>query len=159
MKKLIALILAFSFVLTLTACKNATQEQPTVYSFYGKNECFEITNGIIVLSASEDVFCGGTLRVNKPKSIADITSYRATFYTMVDGQQETIHIDELQNVSSAELSVIDFGKKVINRSEISKQFKIIEENNGKFWCELKVTDADGNIDSYTIELELLKISG
>ena len=158
MKKLIALIFALLFVLALTACKNTKQEQQTVYSFYGKKECFEITNGTIVLSNSADVFCGGTLRVNKPMSIKDITSCRATFYTAIDGQQETIHIDELQNVSSAELSVIDFGKKIINRSEISKQFKIIEENNGKFWCELKVTDTEGNSNSYTIELELLKIS-
>ena len=159
MKKLIVFVFALIFVLSLTACKETTQEQPAVYSFYGKNECYEITNGTISLSDSADVFCGGTLRVNKPKSIKDITAYRATFYTMIEGQQVIIHIDELQNRSSTELSVIDFGKKVIHSPEISQQFKLIDKGDAKFWCELNVTDTEGNRNRYTIALELLKISG
>ena len=58
MKKLIVLILALSFMFALTACKNKAQEQLVVYSFYGENECFAISNGTIVLSNSEDIFYG-----------------------------------------------------------------------------------------------------
>ena len=158
MKKLTALFLAFLFVLMLTACNNQKQEQLIVYSFYGENECFEISNGTIVLSDSEDVFYGGNLQVNQPEAIQNITSYKATFYTMIDGQQETILIDELHNISSTELLGVDLGKKVSNNPEISNQFKNIEEANGKFWCELKVTDTEGINISYKIELNLIKIS-
>jgi hypothetical protein len=142
----------------LTACNNQKQEQLIVYSFYGENECFEISNGTIVLSDSEDVFYGGNLQVNQPEAIQNITSYKATFYTMIDGQQETILIDELHNISSTELLGVDLGKKVSNNPEISNQFKNIEEANGKFWCELKVTDTEGINNSYKIELNLIKIS-
>ena len=158
MKKLTAIILALLFVLMLTACNNVKQEQLVVYSFYGESDCFEISNGTIILSDSEDVFYGGNLKVNQPESIQNITSYKAAFYTMIDGQQETILIDELNNVSSTELLGIDLGKKVSNSSEISNQFRNIEDANGKFWCELKVTDKEGNSNSYKIELNLIKIS-
>ena len=158
MKKLTAIILALLFVLMLTACNNVKQEQLVVYSFYGESDCFEISNGTIIFSDSEDVFYGGNLKVNQPESIQNITSYKAAFYTMIDGQQETILIDELNNVSSAELLGVDLGKKVSNSSEISNQFRNIEDANGKFWCELKVTDKEGNSNSYKIELNLIKIS-
>ena len=158
MKKLTAIILALLFVLMLTACNNVKQEQLVVYSFYGESDCFEISNGTIILSDSEDVFYGGNLKVNQPESIQNITSYKAAFYTMIDGQQETILIDELNNVSSTELLGVDLGKKVSNSSEISNQFRNIEDANGKLWCELKVTDKEGNSNSYKIELNLIKIS-
>ena len=158
MKKLTAIILALLFVLMLTACNNVKQEPLVVYSFYGESDCFEISNGTIILSDSEDVFFGGNLKVNQPESIQNITSYKAAFYTMIDGQQETILIDELNNVSSTELLGVDLGKKVSNSSEISNPFRNIEDANGKFWCELKVTDKEGNSNSYKIELDLIKIS-
>ena len=158
MKKLTAIILALLFVLMLTACNNVKQEQLVVYSFYGESDCFEISNGTIILSDSEDVFYGGNLNVNQPEAIQNIASYKAAFYTMIDGQQETILIDELNNVSSTELLGVDLGKKVSNSSEISNQFRNIEDANGKFWCELKVTDKEGNSNSYKIELNLIKIS-
>ena len=77
---------------------------------------------------------------------------------MIDGQQEIILVDEVQNYSAAELLVIDFGKKFSNADEISKQFTNIEDLNGKLYCELKITDAVGNKNSYIIELELTKIT-
>ena len=144
MKKLTAIILALLFVLMLTACNNVKQEQLVVYSFYGESDCFEISNGTIILSDSEDVFYGGNLKVNQPESIQNITSYKAAFYTMIDGQQETILIDELNNVSSTELLGVDLGKKVSNSSEISNQFRNIEDANGKIWYELKATEIQDN---------------
>ena len=158
MKKVTALVLVFLLVLTLTACTNETQEQLVVYSFYGENECFVISNGTIVLSNSEDVFWGGNLQVTQSESINDITSCKATFYTMVDGKQEIILVDEFQNLSTSELSGVDLGKKFSNDSAISKQFMEIEKSNGKLYCELKITDREGNKNSYTIELKLTKVT-
>ena len=95
---------------------------------------------------------------NEGASIINISSYRATFYTIIDGQQEIILVDELHNSSSAELLEISLGKKAVNDSEFNKQFKNIDELNGKVFCEMKTTDIEGNENSYTIELELTKIT-
>ena len=158
MKKLTTLFFLLLFVFMLTACDNAKQEQLIVYSFYGDTECIEISNGTIVLSDSKEIFYGGNLQVNQPESIQNIKSYKATFYTMIDGQQEIIYVDEFHNVSSTELLGIDLGKMVSNGSDVNNQFKNIEEINMNFCCELKVTDTEGNSNSYTIDLELIKIS-
>ena len=53
---------------------------------------------------------------------------------------------------------VDLGKKFSNDSAISKQFMEIEKSNGKLYCELKITDREGNKNSYTIELELTKVT-
>jgi hypothetical protein len=158
MKKITILVLLFLLTLTLTSCVNEKQEQLAVYSFYGKNENFIISNGTIVLSNSEDIFWGGNLQAAQSESISDISSYKATFYTMVDGKQEIILVDEFQNLSTSELLGVDLGKKFSNDSAISKQFMEIEKSNGKLYCELKITDREGNKNSYTIELELTKVT-
>ena len=158
MRKLIVFIFSLSFILTLTACMNAKETQHAVYSFYGEDGYFEISNGAIVLSDSEDIFYGGNLRVSPSSSISNITSYKATFYIMIDGQQKTIFANEFRNYSSAELVVIDLGKKVSKHPDISNQFKNIEEKNAKFWCELEVSDAEGNRNCYTIVLKLIQIT-
>ena len=101
MKKITILVLLFLLTLTLTSCVNEKQEQFAVYSFYGKNENFIISNGTIVLANSEDIFWGGNLQAAQSESISDISSYKATFYTMVDGKQEIIHVDEVQNLSNS----------------------------------------------------------
>ena len=112
MKKLLAFFLVFSCLLPLTACQTQAEDQLIVYAFHGENEYFTITNGTIVFSDSQEVFYGGNLLPVQSNFITDIASYTATFYTIVDGQQETILIDSLSNFSSAELVNIDFGKKV-----------------------------------------------
>ena len=118
MKKITILVLLFLLTLTLTSCVNEKQEQLAVYSFYGKNENFIISNGTIVLANSEDIFWGGNLQAAQSESISDISSYKATFYTMVDGKQEIIHVDEVQNLSNSYLLEIDFGKKFGKDSSI-----------------------------------------
>ena len=158
MRKLIAFIFSLSFILTLTACTNAKETPHAVYSFYGEDGYFEISNGTIVLSDSEDIFYGGNLRVSPSSSISNITSYKATFYIKIVGQQKTIFANEFRNYSSAELVVIDLGKKVSKHPDISNQFKNIEEKNAKFWCELEVSDAEGNRNCYTIVLKLIQIT-
>ena len=158
MKKITILVLLFLLTLTLTSCVNEKQEQFAVYSFYGKNENFIISNGTIVLSNSEDIFWGGNLQAAQSESISDISSYKATFYTMVDGKQEIIHVDEVQNLSNSYLLEIDFGKKFGKDSSIKKQLIEIDKSNGKLYCELKITDREGNKNNYSIELEMTKVT-
>lgn len=158
MKKLLAFFLVFSCLLPLTACQTQAEDQLIVYAFHGENEYFTITNGTIVFSDSQEVFYGGNLLPVQSNFITDIASYTATFYTIVDGQQETILIDSLSNFSSAELVNIDFGKKVTKGPEISKYFQDIEESNRSLWCELSITDKSGNLNCYNIELKLIAIT-
>lgn len=151
-------IILMLMVLFLTGCSDTKEKQFVVYSFYGENEILKISNGTIIFSDSEDVFYGGHLQLNNSNSIKNIAAYKATFYTMIDGQQEIIHTDELSNISSSELLNIDFGKKVFDNSQISNHFNNVEKENGNLWCQLKITDIDGNSNSYIIELKPMKIS-
>lgn len=57
------LFLIAILMLTLVGCDNVTQEQLTVYSFSGENEQFSISNGVIVLDGTEEIFSGGDLKV------------------------------------------------------------------------------------------------
>ena len=158
MKKVIAFTISLLFIFTLTGCDNAKTNQLLVYSFSGENENFSIENGTIVLSDSENIFYGGNLKVVQSEYTKDIESYRAAFYTLTDGEQETIYVDEFYNNSPAELTAVDLGKMVSAGSDIRMQFENLSESQGKFYCQLNITDADGNENSYTIELTLTEIT-
>ena len=158
MRKIIALLLAFSLLSILPACKKENNEHLVVYAFSGENAYFSITNGKIVLSDSEEVFYGGRLQTTHPGAIANISAYTATFYTLIDGQQEIIFINSFSNFSSSELLDVDFGKKVTHSPEISKSFQRMDTLQGSLWCELNITDHKGNTNHYNIALELIAIT-
>ena len=76
-------------VLTLVGCKKVEQEQLTVYSFSGENEQLSISNGIIVLNDTEEIFNGGDLKVTDD-FFNNITSYSTTFYIMSGDKKDVI---------------------------------------------------------------------
>ena len=71
MKKLIALVLAFVCVVLLVACASIRQKKVSVYSFYGENEYFAVSNGVMVLNSTEEVFKGGNLAIIQADCFAD----------------------------------------------------------------------------------------
>lgn len=57
-----ALVFMTIIMLALTECGKVEQERLTVYSFSGENEQLTISNGIIVLNGTEEIFSGGDLK-------------------------------------------------------------------------------------------------
>ena len=76
-------------MMALTGCGKAEQEQLTVYSFSGENEQLAVTNGMIILNGTEEIFDGGDLKVTGDFP-SDITSYSTTFYTMSGSEKDII---------------------------------------------------------------------
>lgn len=62
MKKLATIII---ILLMLVGCKETEKDQLRVYSFEGENENFTVSNGIIVLHNSEEIFDGGQTEYNR----------------------------------------------------------------------------------------------
>ena len=159
MKKIIALFLVVSCVLTLSACCNEKQEKTRVYSFTGGNEEYVITNGVVVMTDEEDIFYGGELQARNPDGIKNIASYRAEFYTSVDGEENSVLVSALDNDSLSEMLNIDFGKSSGNGDKLDNSFGRMDELQGDFWCELRIKDTQGNQKSYIIDLTLTEITG
>lgn len=61
MGKMKNLTIFVMIALILAGCKQAEKEQLRVYSFAGANENFTISNGVVVLHDSEEIFDGGKL--------------------------------------------------------------------------------------------------
>lgn len=91
MKKLISLltvaILCFCLLVGCSQNGENKSEKITVYSFCGENEQFAVTNGVIVISADEEIFYGGDLKVTDDEYFTDITSYSVKFYTITNGEK------------------------------------------------------------------------
>ena len=158
MKKLIVLIMALGSLFALSSCTSSKQEQVSVYSFCGKNEHIAISNGVIVLSDTKDVFYGGSLEFIDSDTMDNIESYCATFYTIRNEEQTPILIDELVNQSSVEILSIDLGKQSSTGSDVDSSFEHIVELQNNFWCEFKMTDLNGVSKVYMIELTLTEIT-
>lgn len=61
----------------LSGCGKEPAKKPLdVYSFCGENANFSISNGIIVLSFTEEIFYGGNL----DGELSDVVGYSMTFY-------------------------------------------------------------------------------
>ncbi len=158
MKKIIALLLLVSCMVTLSACNNAKQEKTRVYSFTGENEEYVITNGVVVLTDEEDVFYGGELKAIQPDGIKNIASYRAEFYTRIGDEEDVILVSAMDNDSSSEMLNVDFGMASGNGKMLDDNFSNMDESQGDFWCELRIKDTQGNQNSYIIDLTLTEIT-
>lgn len=63
------------FMMALTGCGKAEQERLVGYSFSGEDEQLAVSNGVIVLNGTEEIFAGGDLKVTSDL-FNDITSYQ-----------------------------------------------------------------------------------
>ena len=90
--------------LALTGCGKEEPDQLTVYFFSGENEQLTVSNGVIVLNGTEEIFAGGDLKVTGDLP-ADITSYSTTFYTMSGSERDVILSNSTVAVSYTHLYV------------------------------------------------------
>ena len=91
-------------MLALTGCGKEEQEPLRIYSFSGENEQFAVSNGIIVLNGSEEIFSGGDLKA-ADKSFLDITSYSTTFYTISGSEKNVILSNSVTDTTGGTVNV------------------------------------------------------
>ena len=90
--------------LALTGCGKEEPDQLTVYFFSGENEQLTVSNGVIVLNGTEEIFAGGDLKVTGDLP-ADITSYSTTFYTISGSEKNVILSNSVVDTTGGTVNV------------------------------------------------------
>ncbi len=162
MKKLSALFLALVLVFTLTACGNAKiREKTAIYSFSGGNDYFNVSNGIIVIAEDEETFSGGDLQILRNAVFSDVVSLRSEFYILRDGEERTVLVSELHDMTgcasvsfSSDLGKISGGTTVSEGRPLD-ELEIDLLNN--LYLRLTVTRNDGTSNTYTVQMDVESI--
>ena len=89
MKKLAIFVLTLTLVLALVGCGKTEPEYLRVYSFNGENERFTVSNGVIVLDDTKEIFYGGELKATDDFFV-DTVSCSATVYITQGDEQKII---------------------------------------------------------------------
>lgn len=160
MKRLLALLWALLYMITLFGCSDShtenevseatgiANEKPSgTYSFSGGDEFIKITNGSIVFGDTNELFNGGNLEIIQPDLFVNVSSYSTTFYTLLNnGERNDFHSTNVTGVRNGADSINnDLG------SSSSNGFMVINLEQG-LWFELKTTDVNGTENKYLLEL-------
>ena len=154
MKKIFSIVMMFIIVMSLSACSTA-QNSNAKYSFYGESDEVAISNGAITITDAKSVFSGGNLET---KNLEDIIYHRAIFYTIIDGKETPIHIDEMNNTSNIKFIEMDLGAIEDTNLNVIKTFERIEEIKSNFWCDIKITYSNNDSKTYKVPLTLIEIT-
>lgn len=145
-------------MLALVGCEKVEQEQLTVYSFSGENEQLSISNGIIVLNGTEEIFTGGDLKVTDD-FFNNITSYSTTFYIMSGDKKDVILSNNVVDTTGDTVNVSsDLGQ--ISGDSTIRRIKIDDTSDLKniLYFELTTKDRDGKENVYQLQLSLSEIT-
>ena len=145
-------------MLALVGCEKVEQEQLTVYSFSGENEQLSISNGIIVLNGTEEIFTGGDLKVTDD-FFNNITSYSTTFYIMSGDKKDVILSNNVVDLTGDTVNVSsDLGQ--ISGDSAIRRIQIDDTSDLKniLYFELTTKDRDGKENVYQLQLPLTEIT-
>ena len=145
-------------MLALVGCEKVEQEQLTVYSFSGENEQLSISNGIIVLNGTEEIFTGGDLKVTDD-FFNNITSYSTTFYIMADDEKDVILSNDVVDMTGDTVNISgDLGQ--ISGNSTIRRIKIDDTSNLEniLHFELTTKDRNGKENVYQLQLSLTEIT-
>lgn len=161
--KVLPLFLTLILFLVLTGCSTSdatTIKEPVVYSFNGENEQFTITNGVIILNATEEVFYGGNLDLKQDELFSDVTSFSTTFYTMADGEKKTILSNAVTDMTENSVNVTgDLGKISGAEALLSTKIDDVRELQNNLYFEITTTNLNGEEKTYQLQLSLMEITG
>ena len=156
MKKSLILILILTLALSFAGC-STTEQLASVYSFSGENEYFSISNGVIVLDDSTEVFYGGNISTDED-FFAEATSYSVTFYISSDGEKKVILSSKVVDLTG---EAVDFSGEIgsISGDDVLTQNKIDEIDDLRYnlYCVLSVTNKDGTESVYSVQMNLTEI--
>lgn len=161
MRKIVAVLLTTVFSCTiLTGCGTSSkdeQRQPlAVYSFSGEDEHFSVSNGVIVLSSSEEIFYGGGLEANQ-EEFNDITAYSMTFYIMSGDGKDILMSNSMEDMTGRTVDISgDIGKSSGDGTILREPTDELQNN---LYFELETTNLDGETSNYQLKLSVIEITG
>lgn len=144
----------FCFCLFSGCGKKTLEEQFAVYSFSGENDFFSITNGVIVLTPTEEIFYGGNLD-EKDEKLSDVIAYTMSLYIQFGDEKRIILSNSVDDMTGETINFTDeIGKvsgDIINETEI-------EELKNNFFLELSTTNLNGEKNEYQQKLILTEVT-
>ena len=141
-------------MMALTGCGKAEQELLTVYSFSGENEQLAVTNGIIVLNGTEEIFDGGDLKVT-----GDFPSDITSFYTMSGSEKDIILSNSMADMTGGMVKISgDLGQ--ISGDSAIRRIKIDDVNGleNNLYFDLITKNKDGEENVYQLQMFLTEIT-
>ena len=149
----------FAILLTTLACSvlfsgcgaKPAEEQVAVYSFSGDNEVFSISNGVIVLAPTEEVFYGGNLEGELP----GVVSYSMTFYISSGNDDKTLLSNKVSDMTGGTISISGETGKV--SGDILKEAEL-DELQSNLYFELKTTNLEGEENTYSLQLTVTEVT-
>lgn len=160
MKKTVAVLLTIVFSCTiLTGCGTSSKGEQgqslAVYSFSGESEYFSISNGVIVLSPTEEIFYGGDLEA-KQEHFNDITAYSMTVYIMSGDKKGTLISNSVVDMTGGTIHISgDIGKRSGDGIIIKEPTDDLKNN---LYFELETTNLDGEKSNYQLQLSVVEIT-
>ena len=161
MKRLLSYIFVIICFGVLVGCseKEASEQELVVYSFSGSDEQIAVSNGIIALSPDKDVFYGGDLVVFNEELCTDIASYSTTFYTMNNGEKNTILSNSVVDQTDGSVNVAgDLGRMSGANLLIGNKVDAAEDLLHDLLFELCITDMNGEQRVYEVQMEVTEIT-
>lgn len=155
MSKFKKLALALIFLLALAGCQTKEQEPLRVYSFHGEDTLFSVSNGVIVQSEEQDIFCGGELKTLEgfPEEIAEFT----TTYYWVDGSEESV-ITQNAVVDQTGESIKANGDLGKMWGEKGSFLSLKEGWTDQLYFELEVIQEDGTTHTYRLKMDVTEVT-
>lgn len=157
MKKITAIFMITLIWCTFIAgCSSTPKENGTlaVYSFSGENDQLSISNGVIILNDTEEIYYGGTLST-KEGNFSDITAFTDSLYINTRNDRRTLFTNSIVDETGGTMIVShEIGK--ISGDIFTNKEEIDWENN--LYYELKTTNLNGEDEIYQLQLTLTEIT-
>lgn len=161
MNRILSVILLIASLGVLAGCtanEPQSNEEVTVYSFCGENEQFAVLNGVIVVGNEEEVFYGGDLEVREEELFENVVSFSTTFYTLLESETRTILSNSVTDMTDGSIKVSgNLGKMSGADILIGNKVKNVDELRDNLYFELSTTDAEGEENTYQIQLVVTNV--
>ena len=158
MKKLAMFVLTLTLVLALVGCGKGESKHLRVYSFSGGNEQLTISNGIIVLDDSEEIFSGGDLKAIDD-FFADVASCSVTFYIQQGDERKIILSNSVVDMTGGSVDFTgDLGQISGDGVLVGNKIENITCLENDLYFELITTDNAGTENTYQIKLSITEVT-
>lgn len=151
-KIFVILFAAITCCTLLSSCgKDPSAEPLAVYSFSGKHEMFSISNGVIVLTAAQEILYGGNL----DGELSDIVAYSMTFYIQSGNDKTILLSNSVTDMTGGTIGIAgEIGKvsgDILNKAET-------DDLQNNLYFELKTTNLNDEESAYQLQLEVTEVT-
>lgn len=143
-----------------TAVHTEKADGTKVYSFSGSDEVIAVMNGTVIIGEGEEIFSGGTLKINSDDFFDGVTSYKTAFYILEGGTRKTLMSNHFidQTGGNVILNGDDLGK--ISGVDVVTGYDSdsTEELMNNLFFEISTVDADGATKTHQLLMDVAEVN-